>query len=308
MAEEQAPEVAPEVAPETPEQAPEVAPEVAPEASTEEVEAAQEAINEAIKKYQCKVDGKEFERELDLSKDEEIVKLIQLAEMSGKRAQESAELRKSDIQRNEEVQSFLDSLTGNTAQTLAKLGIDVKAFAEKVMDEQIEDLELSDEQREIKRLQTELEAKIQGEKEAKELAEKDKYEALQNKYAAEWEKDLIESIDDSGLPNNTEVVSRMTRLMGVALENGIDLSFKDVVPLVREEMNSDIQKMLGKMPSEVIEKLLGEDRIKEMSSKIKVKKDAPPTADQILDTATKKKTEPKIKPRTKSAKDFFSKL
>ena len=264
---------------------------------------------EAIKKYSYKVDGKEFEKELNFKNEDDIIKLIQMAEMGNKRAEETASLKKTDLQRNAELEKFLEQLNVNTAATLSKLGIDVKKLSDELMDQEIEDLELTDEQREIKALQKQLSEKDAQEKEAKEIAEKDKFEAAQNKYAAEWEKELIDSISESELPNNTETVSRMTRLMRVGVENGINLSFKDIAPLVREEMNSDIQAMIGKMPIEVIEKLLGEDKLNTISSNVKTKKIAPPTGDQVTDTATAKpKSEVKNVQRSKSAKEFFANL
>ena len=77
---------------------PAVAQEGQPISDSSEVPSKEELKQEVkaqIKKLKIKVDGKELERELDLSNEAELIKMLQMSEMSGKRAQEAAELRKN---------------------------------------------------------------------------------------------------------------------------------------------------------------------------------------------------------------------
>lgn len=272
-------------------------------------EAAEDLKAELIRTLNLKVDGEDFTEELPFDATPEMVEYLtkqaQLAKMSNKRAQESAELRKNDIQRNQDIQDFMEYIKENPGEALGKLGIDVKDFSEKQLEKEVEKMQMTDEERKISELQEELESIKKREDDAKSASDAREQEALKDKYAAEFEKDLLGALDESAMPNNPEIVQRMNQYMRVALQNGIDLSFGDIIPLVSQSVNSELERLISSTPTDKLIKMLGEDQVKGIIGSRK-KKVAPPTASSVKDTASGDKTEKK---RSKvNMKDFFNSL
>lgn len=273
---------------------------------------AKEAVVAMKKKFNLKVDGKEVEKEIDLANEAELVKILQMAEMANKRASEAAELRKSEMQRNQDLEGFLQMLKENPKSILEYMGHDIKGFAEKVLEEEIEKMKMSPEQKQIAELQKQLEAKEKAEAQSKQEMERQQMEAMRAKYAAEYEKDLMEALDTGSLPRNPEVVHRMTNYMRIALQNGIQLSFKDIIPLVKDKLNKDLQSLLRSQKIDEIESLLGDDVVSNLYKKVHSKKvtakKAPPSPSQIKDTAPSADKKPEVAAPKISVKDFFKNL
>lgn len=272
--------------------------------------AAEDLKAELIRTLSLKVDGEEITEELpfDVTPEqaEYLTKQLQLAKMSNKRAQEAADLRKTDIQRNQDIQDFMEYIKTNPSEALSKLGIDVKDFSEKELEKEVEKMQMTDEEREIAELRSELESRKRAEDEAKSTAEEREQEVLRDKYAAEFEKDLLGALDSSQMPNNPEIVQRMNQYMRVALQNGIDLSFQDIIPLVSESINTELERLVSSTPTDKLIKMLGEENVKKIAGSRR-KKVAPPTANSVSDTAAGKSSEKKDKKKVRMD-DFFRNL
>lgn len=282
------------------------------EATEEEItEEEKEQVEEVIRKLTLKVDGEEMEEELPFDVTPEMAeylqKKLQLAAVSNKRMQESAELKKQEIERNAELENFMQVLQSNPEIILEQMGMDTKEFAEKILTKEVELMEMSPEERKILELQTELE-KIQKDNEVKQKEAEDiRLEGMRNQYAAEFERDLTDAIENSDLPNNPEIINRMTGMMRVAIENEIDLSFKDLVPVVKDELQTDLNSIIGSMPDDVIKSLIGDERLAKFIPKKVVAKEAPPTSSSIEQTG-KKTDKEESKLRSKNINDFFRSL
>jgi len=271
---------------------------------------ASELQEELIRTLNLKVDGEDFTEELPfgITKDqvEYFTKQAQLAKMSNKRAQESADLRKVDIQRNQEIQDFMSAFKSDPGAMLEQMGISAKEFSEEFLEKEVELMQMSEEDRKILDLQNELESLKKREDDTKRESEVKQQEALRDKYAAEYEKDLMSALDTSDLPNNPELILRMNQYMKVALENGIDLSFADLIPLVSDNVNSELTKLLASTPIEKLVSMLGEDKVKGIRNSGRKKKIAPPTASSVQDTSSgNSNNKPKAK---KNMSDFFRNL
>jgi hypothetical protein len=71
---------------------------------------------------------------------------------------------------------------------------------------------------------------------------------------------LVEqALKNSDLPKSPYVIKKMADYMLLGLDNNMDLSPEQVLPLVREEIYKDIKEMFGAMPEEVIEQMIGKD-------------------------------------------------
>lgn len=255
-----------------------------------------------IKKYKLKVDGKEFDEEINLDDDEDLTRRLQLGKMGQKRAQEKAELET-------QIEAFVKALKENPMAVLGdkSLGVDVNKMVEDYINEQIENSKKSPEQLEREKLEKELKTmKDEREKEKKDQESRE----LQRLQAQEYERyDILmsQALEKSDLPKTPYVVKKMADYMLLGLQNGYEVTPDDILPLVREEMHSEINEMFQAMPEEVIEKLLGDGVLNKLRKRRVAKAQNPPQA------TTKSKVQDAGKPAEKSKagddkqsyKDFF---
>jgi len=277
------------------------------ELSSDDVE---ELKAELTRTLNLKVDGEDFTEELPFDATPEMLEYLtkqaQLAKMSNKRAQESADLRKVDNQRNIDIQNFIEAIKNDPAKMLSELGIDAREFSEEFLEKEVEKMQMSEEDRKIMELQDELTSIKKREDDSKRESEIREQEALRDKYAVEYEKDLLAALDTSELPNNPELILRMNQYMKIALENGIDLNFSDIIPLVSNNVNSELSKLLSSTPIEKLISMLGDEQLKGIRKSGRKVKVAPPSAGSIKDTGAGKSED---KPRAKvSMDDFFRNL
>jgi hypothetical protein len=284
------------------------------ELKAEAKEAVKDAVASMKKKFNIKVDGKQLEREIDLGNEAELIKIIQMAEMAQSRAQEAANLRKSDLERSQQVEDFINALKNDPRSVLEHLGHNVPELANKVLEEEIKKMEMSPEQRKIQELEAQLKAKLEAEETTKKQAEAQAQEALKAKYAAEYEKDMITALDSGNLPRDPEVITRLTGMMKIALANKIDLSFADLIPLLKENMEKQMKAMMSAMSAEDLDRILAEEKLKEINSRRRKAADAlkpkqaPPVAQSIKDSSIPKAEDLKKIDKKINAKDFFRNL
>lgn len=245
-----------------------------------------------LRKLKLKVDGKEFDEELpfDIPEDPKAIeymqKQLQLSKAAQKRMAEHSQLQK-------EVASFIEELKKNPRKVLAdpNIGVDIKALAAAVIEEEIANSQKSPEQLEKERLESRLKELEEERKKEKEDFEKREFERLQAQEYERYDTLMTKALETSGLPKTPYIVKKMADYMLLGLQDGQDVSPEDVIPLVREEMQKDLKEMFAVMPDEVIEQLVGKDVIGRIRKKsvAKVKeKGVPPTpvSKAIQDTGT----------------------
>lgn len=306
--------------PETDAPAPKVA-EKAPEAIETEAEEAIEtpeakvaptgktALKKALRELKLKVDGKEYSEKLpfDLPDDpaaiEYMQKQLQMSKMGQSRAQQSAELQKEFL-------SFIEELKSNPKKALANpmIGVDLKKLAVQVIEEDIENSKKSPDQLEKEKLQAEIkELREKQELDKKDWEEKE-FSRLQEVEYDRYESKMVKALEGSDLPKSPYVVKKMAEYMLLGLQEGKNLDPEDVLPLVRDEISSDIKEMFAAMPDEVIEGLIGKDKIESLrKKKIAKAKTPPPTpvAKQLQDVAKTVKKAASAPGKKQSYKDFF---
>jgi len=252
-----------------------------------------------------KIDGHELEEELpfeipdDPKAVEYMTRQLQMAKMGSKRAQEYAQLEK-------EIRNLIQEGTKNPRRLLKELNIDEKELARQIIEQEIENAQKSPEQLEKERVEAELkELKEQREREKQDF-ERREFERLQEQAYEKYDAQMSSALDKSDLPKEPYVVKKIADYMLVALQQGYDVSPEDVLPLVREEIKTDIQALIKVMPDEVLEQFLGKDVFNRFRKKNLAKaKEATTvaTAKAVKDTGGKapsKDPEKKI-----SFKDFF---
>lgn len=262
-------------------------------------------IEKAIKrKLKLKVDGKDIEEEFDPADDEYLTRQFQMAKVAQKRMAEKAMLEK-------QVSGFIEELRKNPRKVLndPDLGVDFKKMVQEFIDEEIENSRKSPEQLEKEKLESELKAiKDEYEREKQEFRAKE-LERLQNETVERYDMLITQSLEKSDLPKSPYVVKKISDYMILGLQERIDVTPEDVIPLVRDEIQEDLRQMFAVMPEEVIEKLVGKEVIGKIRKKrvAAAKSGTPPTPlkSSLTDTGTKQEGDAAKKAAKKSYKDFF---
>jgi hypothetical protein len=276
----------------------------APEAKVDPAVTKAEAkkVEKVLKKLKLKVDGKEIEEAFDPNDDEYLTRQFQMAKMGSKRAQEYSQLQK-------EVGQFLKELKENPRKTLSNpnIGLDIKKLAAEVIEEEIANSQKSPEQLEKEKLQQEL-ADLRAEQQRKDQTMKEQeFQRLTQTAYERYDLQMTEALSKSDLPKSPYVVKKMADYMLEAVKAGVDLTPQDVLPLVREEMQSDIKEMFALMPDEMISAIVGKDVINRIrkNSVAKAKATPIPTT-KVADTGKTSQTEKIVKPGEKmNYRKFF---
>lgn len=275
----------------------------APEASEEdpallEAEAAEELVEpkkeekpKGKKKYSPKVNGRQLEVEIDPENDEEMLKYLSKALAADEKFQEAASLRKN-------VELLVEQLKSNPKAILShpELGLDLKKFAEEILNEEIEEMKKSPEQKELERLKKELESKTKREQELEEQRRQSEMHRLEEQAFKQFDDEITSALSSSSLPKSPYVVKRIADTMIEAVNMGYaDVSVKDIMPIVEQQISGEIQKMFETMPEEVMEGLIGKNNLSRLRKKrlAQMKTD---TAKQVKDTGKKVEKQEDTKP------------
>lgn len=213
-----------------------------------------------------------------------------------------------------QVEAFFANLKNpaETANVLAKMGIDPVAFAAQQLEAEVKKQQLTPEQREALELKEKVKH-LEAENTRKEQEYKQKqFEAKRQQISERLENEMIQALDKTDLPNTPYVAERITKYMILALqdkENPQILTPAEVLPLVRDDITREIQETFGKMSPEDFEKFVGKENFNKVRKKNieKVKQVTPATAKAaIKEVAANQKAEkaPKEQPKV-NAKEFF---
>lgn len=273
----------------------------------------QEQIQEEIKqqkkmlnKLKLKFNGKEVEESLPFEIPEEhaeyMTRQLQMAKLSQHKAQELGQFER-------EVSAFLQDLKTNPRKALSNpaIGIDVKQLAAEILEEEIRQSQKTPEQIQREELEAELQAlKSEREKEKQELEARE-LERLTEAEFERYDNLMSQALETSNLPKSPYTVKKMTEYMIQAVENGIDVSPADVIPLIQKEMESDVRELMRALPPEMVEQLLGQEIISSLRKNRVTAAKKPPVpvksaAKDVGNKTAQKQTEVAQK---KTIKDFF---
>lgn len=274
------------------------------ESSSQEVkEAAKEAAR--LRSLKLKVDGREIEEDLpfEIPDDPEAVEYmkrqLQMARMGSKRAQEYAQLEK-------EIRQLITEGTKNPRKLLKELNIDEKDLARQIIEQEIENSQKSPEQLEKERIEEELRSLKEEREREKVEFERKEFERLQEQAYEKYDAQMTDALERSNLPKEPYVVKKIADYMLVALQEGYDVSADDVIPLVKQELEKDIQTLINAMPDEALEQFLGKQRLANFRKKNLAKAKeavAVSSAKAVKDTGGKTSTKDPEKKLT--FKEFF---
>ena len=224
-----------------------------PEVPAETTEEKKEA---AALKRKFKVRGKEIEVELD---DGRYHDLAQKGWVAEEKWQEAAKMKK-------EADAFVERLKKNPIEVLKdpSLGVDFRKVAEDYLWEQMQEENLSPEEKQYRREQNELkdlrDAKQQYESEQEAI----KHQAEVQHFEQDYDRKVSTALADSGLPKTTGTIRRITEYMLLDVKNGVERPIADYVDLVSRDYAADIKDLIGQLPADKLLKLLGGDVAKKI--------------------------------------------
>lgn len=296
----------------TPEQA-----KVASTATAEQTALAAEALKAELanvekkpesskKKYDLKVNGKSKSIELDTSDDKAVTDYLQKAMAADERFQEAATLRK-------DVQLLVKTLKENPLAILTHpgVGVDVKKLAEMVINQELEDMQKSPEQKKLEQLEKEL----AQEREAKTKMEEQARQAAVSQQEAEQFQEIDDKISNAlsatELPKTPYVVKRISDAMIAAFDMGYkDIQVEQIIPIVEKQLKEEMGQWFDSSSEDALEKLMGKNLDRIRKKRVAAAKKAPTTAEAIKATSEASKPKekgPEEKP-TKRFEDLFGKF
>ena len=291
-----------------PEQA-ESAPVEQTEEVVEETEQAPEPTKEEIKalkkKFDLKVNNKTKSVELDLNNDSEIQKYLEKALGADEKFQEAASIRK-------QMEGLINELKTNPIALLKhpELGIDLMKLAEEVMSQELEELQLTPEQKRIRELESALKEREEKEKKAQEERDAMNKAKLEQEAAISLNEDIIDALQNSTLPKSPFVVRRIVDTLLSAMEEGhTDVKVKDIIPFVEQTILGDLNQLFESAPDDtfdkVMESVIGKKNLDKYRKKqvTKVKSAPKPVIKQ--NNAAPVKQEPTKDAPIKKFKDVF---
>jgi hypothetical protein len=265
-----------------------------------EVKQAKE-VEKRLKKLKLKVDGKEFDHEIDLNDEEGLVRELQMSRMGQKRSQEKADLEK-------QITAFFTAFQQDPFAAMKDLGQDPNKVIDQYINQQLENAKKSPEQLAREQLEKELkQIKAEREREKEELNAKERTRLEQQAFT-QYDMQMEQALSKTDLPRTPYTVKKIADYMLVALEAGRDVSPEDVIPLVREEMNSDLKEMFSSLPEDQIEALLGEQVINKLRKRRVAKSQEAAKLignNKVNETGKSLESKNKVPGEKKNFKDFF---
>lgn len=260
-----------------------------------------------IKKLKLKFNGKEIEEELPFEVEEQhaewLAKQRQKAMLADHKAREYNQLEN-------EVGAFINQLrnpkTAKKALMDPRIGMDIKELAAEILQEEIERSQKSPEQLRAEEAEAKLQEMLEEREREKRDNEARELERLTEREYERYDNLMSSAIESSDLPKSPYVVKKMTELMILAVENNIDIDPKDVIPMIREEIQRDVSQMFGVMPAEMIEQILGKDTLGKLKNHRKASAGKPPVPVKAAVKDVAKTTEEKKETQKKqTVRDFF---
>jgi hypothetical protein len=259
-----------------------------------------------INKLKLKVYGEEIEEDLpfDIEEDPEVVeyltKQLQLAKAAQRAMNENSTFQK-------QVQEFLGSFKKDTKAALEQLGIDPKEFAAQVIEEEIKKQQMSPEERERQELQEKIRKLEEERKAEREEMERREYERLLQQEYEKVESQIQTALETSGLPKSRYAVKKVAEYLMIAAEKGVELSAMDVAPIVKEEIQKEMQELIAALGEDGAEEFIGKEIINKIRKKNLSRAKQAPTSikSQIKDVADNSKISNEKQPEKISMKKFF---
>lgn len=240
----------------TPVEAKEVVNETAPPVEKEQATPVEAKPQPNKKKFKVKVDGNEEEMELDLNDEAALIRHLQMSKAASKRMNEAATTRK-------QAEQFIQALQQDPMRVLNDPRVmgeeKFRAIAEQFLSKKLQEQMLTPEERKRIEMEEKLRTYEDQEKSQKQEAEAKQIEQLEQHYAQQYQKTIIEALQGSNLPKNPFTVRRMAELMQKNLQHGLELEPQHLAQLVKQDYQSELVSLIGGSDADQIIAMFGDD-------------------------------------------------
>lgn len=243
-------------------------------------------------------DGDE-EFEFDASDEEAVKREIMKGRAANKRFEQGAAMRK------EAEQAFAMLKDPKTLREILKdprVGIDVQKMAEEIVWEQIQEQQLTPEQKAQRDMQKKLDEYENRDKTAKQTEAQQRHQAAVAQHEQAYASKIQKALEAGGIPRTESAVARMADYLLRAAEHGIDLSPDELVQQVRQDYMQDVASLLGSVDGDQLMQFLGEENAKKLRA-ADLKRLQNPTANPFS-RAPKPKAEPVQREARKPGKEW----
>jgi len=229
----------------------------------DEAEAAKaaEELKKLKRKYNIKANGKSREIELDLSDDKQIQDYLSKAAAADEKFEEAANMRKA-------VEELVKELKTNPRGILShpSIGLDLKEFAQSIMNQELEDMNKSPEQKRIEEMESKLKQYEEDKKKLEEEKTASERARIQEEQFQQLEDQMTEALSKSELPKSPYVLKRIADTMIEAVNLGYtDVSVEQILPYVEQQILGEINRLFEEAPaataSKLMEKLVGKKNL-----------------------------------------------
>jgi hypothetical protein len=287
--------------------------------SAESVQDMEEELHkeELIRQLRLKIDGEEIVEDLpfDVTPEqaEYLRNKLQLANVSQKRMQETASLRKQQQELESEISEFFSTLKEDPEAILSdeRFGLDLEKMAQRVLQKKLEQAAKSPEEIEREKIQSERDELRKRLEEVEKSKQEAKQREIEDKYAKELNDGIVGAIESNGLPKDAKIVARFAQAMRAGAKYNVNLTAEEIAPLIKEQLYSEAKELLSSFSDDDLEDFIGKDKIKNIRKRTiaRLKKQVP-SKNTIKDTAPDKSPDPfaKKKKRTSNSKKFFNNL
>lgn len=272
--------------------------------------ASEKELQNMVKNFELKVNGKTFNKKLDLSDHDAVKRELQKAYAGQQAMQQKAELENA-------LKQQVNEWKKDPWKFFDQMGMDADELAELRMAQRLEEmkkdpaeLERELKEKELQQLREQLKAKEEREKQME-------YERMQEEAAMQLDNEISDALDaHTTLSASPRVVRQIADTLAWAITpqeeggGGFDpdeISVADVLPTVENEIRKEISELFDVLPEEAIEQYIGNKGIEKIKKKAisKVKK-APKSAKQLQKPTAPKKQEKEAPKKRGRIDDFMS--
>lgn len=242
-------------------------------------------IKKALREFELKVNGKSKKVSIDMDNDEEVKKYLQKAMASDEKFQEASTYKKQAEQLVEMLQKDPLSILRNPA-----LGLDIKKLAEQVLLQDLEEQQLSPEQKKIKEYEEKLKSYDDEKKKQSQESDRMRLEEATRKNYEEVENSMLTALESADFPPEPFFVRRVADIWASAVESGWeDAKLEDIMPYVQNRLQDDFKSLIGKHKDpDKLEKLIGKDILDGYrKSKVAKMKKIPVSAQKMAEATVK---------------------
>lgn len=222
----------------------------APESTSHEETTTAPASTKKV--FKLKVDGEEFDEEIDFANEDDIKSRLQLSAAAKKRMAEAKEAKAKAFQ-------IIKQFEDDPKTMLQRLGPKGRQIAEEYLLAQMQDEMLTPEEKEIRDLKRYKEMTEAEKKKTAELAAQKASQEAEYKYAQEYQATIIGALEKSGLPKSPSMVKSMARLMAKNLELGLELSPDDLALEAKRESQELLKSIIKDASGDDLIALFGEE-------------------------------------------------